>query len=220
MTESKPPVQGSMSATKTNDAEVYSVRKDHEWATIVLRCWSRPVNAGGRDTTYYCGEIIINSTFGCWANVWTACGNPFKQFLLDAEFDYVFTKFMGTKLEVWDGEGSVESLRRQLLEYRRIGDIDKDEARSLWDEINANEHELESSLNDFVECADRIASNIDSRGVYRLLSEPWELTTTQHDHQAVGFWRELWPEFTRALRAEQAQFPIPSQAGAKKEATQ
>jgi hypothetical protein len=194
-----------MSTTKYNDAEVYSVRKDYEWATIVLRCWSRPANVGTpHERTYYCGEIIINSTFGCWANVWTACGEPFKQFLLDAEFDYVFTKFMGAKLEVWDGEGSVKSLRRLLLEYRRIGDLDKEEARKLWDEIDANEYELESSSNDFVECASRIADDIDSRGVHRLLSEPWELTTTQHDHQAVGFWRELWPEFTQALRAEVA----------------
>lgn len=194
-----------MSCTKTTAAEVYAVRKDHEWATIMLRCWSRPANVGTpHEGTYYCGEILIHSTFGAWANTWTACGEPFKAFLIDAEFDYVFTKFMGTRLQVWDGEGSVKSLRGRLLDYRKWGDLTKDEARALWDEIEANEAELETSSHDFVECAYRIASDLDMRGVRRLLSEPWELTTTQHDHQAVGFWRELWPEFVATLRAEVA----------------
>jgi len=194
-----------MSVTKTTNAEVYSVRKDYEWATIMLRCWSRPANVGTpHEGTYYCGEIMIHSSYGSWAYTWTACCEPFKASLLDAEFDYVFTKFMGTKLQVWDGEGSVKSLRGRLLDYRKWGDITKDEARALWDEIEANEAELESSSHDFVECAYRIARDIDSRGVTRLLSEPWELTDTQPDHQAVGFWRVLWPEFTQALRAEVA----------------
>jgi hypothetical protein len=200
-----------MSATKTTDAEVYIVRKNHEWATIMLRCWSRPANVGTEHKhTYYGGEILINSTFGCWANVWIACSDPFKQFLLDAEFDYVFTRFMGTRLEVWDGEGSVKSLRRLLLEHRRIGELDKDEARRLWDAIEANELDLAPSLDAFVECASSIADDIDSKSVYRLLSEPWELTTTQHDHQAVGFWREIWPEFTAALKAEMAEQAVPA----------
>lgn len=200
-----------MSVTKVTGHEVYSIHTNHEWATIVLRCWSRLANVGTKhEGTYYCGEILIHSTFGSWGNTWTACAEPFKAFLVDAEFDYVFTKFMGTKLEVWDGEGSVKSLRRLLLEYRRIGDLDKDEASSLWGEINANEHELESSSNDFVECAYRIAGNIDSRGVYRLLSEPWELTTTKHDPQAVGFWRTIWPEFVGALKAEMAEQEVPA----------
>lgn len=200
-----------MSVTKTTDAEVYIVGKNFERATIVLRCWSRPANVGTpHECTYYCGEILINSTFGCWANVWTACGEPFKRFLLDAEFDYVFTKFMGTKLEVWDGEGSVAALRRSVLEHRRWGDLDKDESRRLWDEINSNESELVSSLDDFVECCSSIADDIDSRGIYRLLADPWELGSTQHDHQAVGFWRELWPEFTAALAEELEEQAVPA----------
>lgn len=200
-----------MSVTKTTDAEVYSVRSKHEWATIMLRCWSRQANVGTpHEGTYYCGEILINSTFGAWAYVWTACGEPFKQFLMHAEFDYVFTKFMGSRLEVWDGEGSTKSLRRLLLEYRRIGDLDKDEARELWDAINANESELECSSSDFVNCAERMADEIDCRGVYRLLSEPWEITTTKDDPQAVGFWRELWPEFTAALNAELEEQAVPA----------
>lgn len=191
-----------MSITKTTDAEVYRIWKDHEWATIMLRCWSRPVNSGGRETTYYCGEIMIHSSFGAWANTWTACGEPFKAFLLDAEFDYVFTKFMGTELRVWDGEATVKGLQLRVIEWRRDGELSKDEARSLWDEISANGLELETSERDFVECAYRIASDLDTPNIRHVLSEPWEFGRKQHDQQAVGFWRQLWPEFTQALRAE------------------
>ena len=202
-----------MSCTKTTDAEVYAVRKDYEWATIMLRCWSRPANVGTpHERPYYCGEILIHSSYGSWGNTWTACGEPFKEFLLDAEFDYVFTKFMGTRLNVWDGEGSVESLRERLLEWRKTGELTKGEARALWDEIDINETELETSERDFVECAYRMAADIEGRNVRHFLAEPWELTRDQHDSQAVGFWRELWPEFIATLQAEVAAAKFPCAA--------
>ncbi len=202
-----------MSITKTTDAEVYRIWKDHEWATIMLRCWSRMANVGTpHEGIYYCGEILIHSSYGAWANTWTACGSPFKRFLMKADFDYVFTKFMGTDLEVWDGEGSVKNLRRKLIEARQIGDLRREDARAFWDEIEGSESELESSQRDFFECCYRMRSDLCIDAVDDILSEPWELTTTQHDHQAVGFWRELWPEFTQALRAEVAADALPAAA--------
>ncbi len=194
-----------MSVTKSTDAEVYAVLKNYECATIMLRCWSRPDHVGTEHArTRYCGEILIHSSFGSWGNTGTACGKPFKLFLLDADFGYVFTKFMGTKLQVWDGEASVASLRRRVLEWRRSREIPSAAGRELLDAIDSYSSELESSSHEFVECVYRIADDLGLPSIRSLLSEPWELTETQPDPQAVGFWRELWPEFCTALRAETA----------------
>ena len=106
-----------MSTTKpgvTRDTfDAYRVRGGFdcaEWATICLREWS----VGGEsvdERLRYCGEILIHSTFGSWAHQWGYLSRPFRQFLLEAEFDYVFTKVLGEKFQVFDGEGSLENLR-------------------------------------------------------------------------------------------------------------
>ena len=71
--------------------EVRDGQRCGEWANITLRCWDNPPHAGtSRTEMYYCGEIVIHSSHGNWANTWTACGEPFKRFLLDVEFDYIF----------------------------------------------------------------------------------------------------------------------------------
>lgn len=99
--------------------ERYSVLNGHEHATVVLRCWDNPPPAGSSRGMYYCGEIMIHSTFGSWANTWTACGVPFKRFLIGAEFGYVFTKFMGADLERFDGEATLKQIKSDIIRQRR-----------------------------------------------------------------------------------------------------
>lgn len=210
MTDQQPTV------TKDEGFAVYRVRTNYEYATIAIREWQ---GRGIDDTPRELGEILIYSSFGSWAYQWGHLGRPFKRWLLTAEFDYVFTKFMGTKLRVFDGEGSVKEMRCRVIEKRRYGDIDKPTARALWDELEANESEAESSERDFVETMSAISQrfedgwSVDTDDIERLserqrnaamqlLSEPWERIARKHDHQAVGFWRDIWPVFINYLRAE------------------
>lgn len=188
-----------MSVTKTTGAEHYIIHKNHEWASIVVRCWDVQEPDG---KTRHCGEILIHSSYGSWANSWGHCGNPFKQFLQRLDFDYLFTKFMGNKLCVFDGEGSVKRLRERLLEARREGTIDKAAARQGWEEIEEAEPELESSEREFVDAVYRIVGYVDNALFQRVFDEPWGMTAKRPDDQAMGFWRELWPEFMGAIKAE------------------
>jgi hypothetical protein len=187
-----------------------------------VRDWT----AGGEivgERVRYCGEILIHSTFGSWAYQWGHIGQPFREFLQEAEFDYVFTKFLGNDFQVFDGEGSLNNLRREVIEHRREGSINKATARALWDEIEAAQHEAEDSSASFVEALRDIADRFDSgwssdsgldeltdderQDAVRFLQEPWELTTTKPHPQAVGFWRDLWPVFVERLKAELAAAP-------------
>lgn len=198
-----------MTVTKSV-AERYAVHtQGGEYASIVVRDWSRPVNIGqGRTGTYYCGEIQIHSSFGSWGNTWSACATPFKQFLLDCEFEYVFTKFMCTKFHVFDGEASFKGLLGIVLRARWEKTIGKDEAREFYSDLDDAQAELECSSNDFCNAVFRLMEGRSGR-MAKLFAEPWELTATRPDSQAVGFWREIWPEFTAALRAELAE-PVPA----------
>lgn len=195
-----------MSVTKTTDAEHYIVRKNLEWASIVVRCWQ----AEEYGKTRHCGEILIHSSYGSWANSWGYCGSQFKQFLIGLNFDYIFTKFMGHEFKVFDGELSVRRLRDRLIESRKEGGVTKDEARECWDEIEGRESELESSEREFVDAVYAIVHRVDSGRVQRIFCEPWELIRKTADQQAVGFWRDIWPEFAAALKAELAEQAVPA----------
>ncbi len=185
--------------------ECYEVRKGHEWANITLACWDRPANVGTQhECTYYCGEITIQSSFGTWGYVWTACGVPFKRFLMRAEFDYVFTKFMGAKLDRHDGDGTMRQLRRDIIEQRRQGSLDRDEAREAWDAVEWERDRIESDETSCGYALMEVASRLGDRHPMREhFADPsaWP-RAKKHDCQAVGFWRELWPSFIAELRRE------------------
>lgn len=182
--------------------ECYLVRNRGEYASICVAEWTRPTNQGS--DIQYCGEIMIHSSFGSWGNAWMSCGEPFKKFLLGLGFDYLFTKFMGNELWRFDGHSSLDAVLEQLIQHRREELLSKTEARELWDALVSERERAECSLHDFVTVMNEVAED-KSHAVQSLLSEPWEMQRTKHDCQAEGFWRDLWPQFIAALKAEEPE---------------
>lgn len=197
---------------KKTTRECYEVREDKphgEWANITLSCWSRPTSHG----TYYCGEITIQSSYGTWGHIWTACGEPFKQFLQDAEFGYVFTKFMGTKLHEFDGDKSARGLREKIIEHRRHGWLGKADARALWDRFEACQDEATRGDDRWVDELREAADDLQDDGhnsAARMLDEPWELIRESPVCSAVNFWQKLWPIFIAALAEETQAEAVPA----------
>ena len=196
-----------MPVTKTT-RECYEVREGTpygEWANITLNCWQRMANVGTKhEGIYYCGEITIQSSFGTWGYIWTACSTPFKHFLQKAEFDYVFTKFMGTKLDRFDGEASVLEAFKWITEGRRRGEMSKHEAREAWDALDDVRSMAECGEHDFGAAMMDVARSLDDRHpLHDHFADPsgWP-RCTKYDCQAQGFWRQLWPLFIEALKAE------------------
>lgn len=200
-----------MSTVTKTKMDAYTVRADHEYALIALREWSRPVNDGAN--TYYCGDILIHSSFGSWAHTWTACGVPFREFLTDIEFGYAFGKFMGASLYVYDGESTVRELRKQILVKRQCDELTKGQARALWYEVDSNEAEMLTSDRDFCEAVWRIKEELsdnDANKITRghalrgIFDEPYEWTQTSADRSAKNFWDKLWTVFRSELQRELA----------------
>lgn len=200
-----------MSVTKLDSAEVYSVKNNYEFATIVVRCWDDERDG----KPWYRGELLINSSFGAWANYWNAPGIPFKQFLVSLDFHYLFTKLMGTELEVYDGDGTVKDLKKRLLEMRRKRQLNSAGAKWLWGEIQDSIDRMEASKEGFIEACSAISKDVeeswnrelkhDIQEIVELLADPWYQTKDKDHPQAVGFWREIWPEFVEALKTELTQ---------------
>jgi hypothetical protein len=199
-----------MSVTKTTGAEVYSVRNQGEWATIVVRSWEEPGHDG---KSRHRGELLINSTFGSWSNYWSAPGESFKKFLVGLDFDYLMTKLMGREMEEYDGYATIKDLRSRMLAMRREGRLTKKRAAWLWNEIDDRHETLEHSQEGFVSACGEILSDAgewwnqhhtrhDTNDLNELLQEPWTHTKTRNNPAAVGFHRVIWPEFVQALQEE------------------
>lgn len=191
---------------KDTTAEVYRIRTaGHEWATIVLFGWQ---GTGVDKQQRECGEILIHSSFGSWANSWGHLGQPFKSFLLQAERDYVGSKFMNERAYEFDGEKTMRDLRQRLIEWRKQGELKKEDARSLWDHLQENEDILTSSDHEFIGGMEIArAELVPSRQLLRFLEEPWEYMSMSLNRCFAGFWREVWPVFLEQLKAEQAEVP-------------
>lgn len=192
--------------TKSNDFEVYHVRagyQDLEWATIAIKGWQAK---GNDDRPREIGEILIHSSYGSWAYQWGHLGVPFKAWLAKTDDKhYIAGKFLADKAYKFDGEKTVKGLRERVIEWRKVGDLEKEQARLIWDWIEENELELETSVDSFVnrmydgprDCDDMTRST----GA-RFFEEPWEYTATSLDRQFDGFWTHVWPAFQQALREE------------------
>lgn len=189
-----------MTVTKTT-REAYEIWKDHEYATITLKCWDRPV---GEKETYYCGEIMINSSFGSWANTWTACASPFKKFLIRLDFGYFFSKLAGTSLEKFDGEASVKEMFKILIERRKSFSMSRLEAREAWQELEFDKGTAESDERSFGDAMMAVAQALgEHHPMHDDFADPsgWP-KVTKPDCQAVGFWEKIWPEFVAELKKE------------------
>ena len=188
--------------TKDDPCETYQVRNKGEWATICLRQWTRESTDGH---PRHCGEIMIHSSFGSWANSWGHCGTPFKSFLASLEFGYLFGKLMGTDLRKFDGEGSVKAIKQLILECRRgkrYCHVSKDEAREAWDAVENSSSEAESSLDAFVRVLRDVYDERIGDGLREQFEEPWNHSVDKDNPQAVGFWDHIWPEFKALLEKE------------------
>jgi hypothetical protein len=187
--------------------ECYEVRdgkRGEDWADITLRCWDNPPPPDSARGMYYGGEIAIHSSFGTWGYNWSACGVPFKQFLIGAEFRYLFTKFMGTSLDRFDGDATLKQIRADILSKRNCGGLDKREAREAWDAVGDEVERLTGGATDYGYAMFDVARGLGMKHPMRdYFADPCEWPRMTHDdHQAQGFWRTLWPLFVGALKTE------------------
>ncbi len=157
-----------------SDVKVFLPRDGLDWAEIHVRPFPSGVS------------VLAASSFGTYANVWTAIGDgDALDWLRDTEFDYFMTKCAPNRGRVFDPEGSAAEVRRRLMETRREGALSKAGARKALEDLDAIGTPLDetawffeamrSSVVDLVYSGDMT----DFPCLYR------------RDPMAAGFWR-LW----------------------------
>lgn len=185
-----------MSITRTT-VEAYRVQKDHEWATIVVQGWQRNGSGRASDTLMEQGEILVHSSFGSWGHQWCNLGRSIKPFLAGVSFDYLMGKLLPGELREFDFAASLDSWKKHLKAARRCRDLDAEQFREIWDaSCDSNECGIEMFMH-----------RLEESRPFELRDHPlWDsingYAVCRDNSMATAFWRELWPLFVAAVRAE------------------
>lgn len=135
------------------------------------------------------GFLGIVSDYGNYAFHWSSFGTDFKKFLSELEWDYLYGKLMqGRDPRIYDGQATLRSIQKRIIELRREGRLAPEQARQEWDLAKGSGIDERSS---------------DGYSVwYREteLQDTHELYETMNDPQCQAFCQKVWPRFIVALK--------------------
>ena len=143
------------------------------------------------------GRISVSSDWGNFANFWSHCGRPFKEFLAEIDIGYFAGKI---KMNEWfDHEATVKGLFKNVLQWRREGEIDKENARLMWSKIDDLQYECNENAFTLTAYEDnRLWTRYDG-GDFPILHGI--------DPMFRSFWQDCWLFFLEYLKTENDQLP-------------
>lgn len=179
-----------MSTTAIKEqADSYLIRNDQEWARIFIQ-------QGTRESGSTWGYISVISGYGNFGHCFSCCSGEFRRFLCGLNRDYLMGKFFGSALQVFDNDKAATDLKKFLIDRRRHGGVEKEEAREMWNhlvDIHTNGYQSQETF----------YTALCERWDKRFWDwEAWSIGGTVMNPQALGFWETIWPVFVAALRAE------------------
>lgn len=176
---------------KKGAAEHYSIRyKDSDgwgvWGDITLLLGEESV------------QVMAHTDYGSYSYYWSHCGMNPKEFMTTTDKHYTMKKLAGNSLMVPDFKNYRRHLVEQLLDYRKQGVFEKEEAREIWDGIHEDhwiEHE-DTSL---------IWERLTETDWFSKLYEDWDCGFPDKMKPAASdFFDKIWLPFTEALKGELA----------------
>ena len=174
MRERKPPT------VTRSTCERYDIRLDGlGWAIITIDERS--------------GLFSAVSDFGNYGYTWPCHGRQtFKHFLVEIDTDYLKNK-LGHR-DYFLHDATEKAWRKEVLESRRRGEIDKATAWGAWDAINHME---------FASAEQAYHDLCDSEDLGKVFTDPCCITLEKDFSPDLRMFVErIWPAFTAALRKE------------------
>lgn len=188
------PSGAAEASVKTSPATCYAVQNGWAWAQIFVRHGIAKANDRDRHWVH----VAVISDYGSFGYCWSHIGADWRRFLSDLDMHYAMQKFMGERFRVpLDGDEAQTKARALILRDRREGNLDKADARTLWDAALTAEP--------YDGCAAYLRSwDYLSDGLF-YAREYWDCRWDKVNPQASGFWEQIWPHFVETLAEEGAQ---------------
>jgi hypothetical protein len=136
------------------------------------------------------GFLGVFSDYGNYAYHWTHFNDDFKKFLVGLDWDYLYGKLMQLRdAKVYDGEATLRSILKRILELRRVKRLSREQARHEW--VLAEDSEIDHHFSNGYSLWHRDTQ----------LEDAHELYETRNDLQCEQFCQKVWPRFIELLKA-------------------
>lgn len=193
----------TMSVNKTV-CEIYEVVIGEANASIVIRTWDNVIN--GR--TVFGGELLINSSYGTFCNVWSNTPVPFKQYLMQLSQDTFLFKTLGIQARVYCPSVTWEKFARKIDSFLVDETLTQAQVSLIMLTFSAEFEATNQSHGAYVETVERISVNTDilseisSDIVDQVFGTLPLIQGLKPNPSGVAFWTQLWPAFTATVRHE------------------
>lgn len=157
-----------------------------------IRCWPEVHTFILNETT---GDVVVVGGYGTFAYCWTEHmrgSRNLHQFLSGISFDSFMRKAATRPYMVADIDATITAMKRELLAERRAGDLEKAEAKEIWDAI-------ETCLDAGQTREEFLREMYDDRILYeRYFDGEPHIIEREHDGMR-RFWDEVWSAFKREV---------------------
>jgi len=145
------------------------------------------------------GMFNVQSDFGNYSYWWRSPGHrSFKEFLIDLEPTYTMGKLNDQRPRVFDVKSTVNSLKKEVIERRKEGEITQEFARSCFDDIDRIRRENSDTVDQYFSILHEISF------LPKLYDFDYSMIPcrTEYDPMLQGFMKHIYPEFVRILKEE------------------
>lgn len=121
------------------------------------------------------GKVIITCWGESWTGYWGSMGGTIEEFFQRVSNDYLIDKMSDYRSTIPDEDQDADFIKRMVIKQRRVGAIDKDQARSAWGYVEGPSLDRHTLFNGYTPEVLRCLDGID---------EPWYLDwPTQVNHK-------------------------------------
>lgn len=174
----------TISVTKQT-CEYYHIRNGYTWADIAFIVRNKQV------------DVLINSDYGHFAHNWISCGQNPKAFLCSMGKDYAMQKLSNYQSMEIDMDECMKDLKRSIIEARRNGELDAEQAREAWEQMTEDWDNYSSSY-------DIACSKLVDNEYFEVVFGDYEAlpSSKRMKPECEGFWDKIWVPFVEELRRE------------------
>lgn len=192
-----------MSVTKSV-CEIYEVVIGEAHASIVVRTWDNVIN--GR--TAFGGELLINSSFGTFCNIWSNSSVPFKQYLAQLDQETFLLKTLGLQARVYCPGVTWDKFAKKIESYQASKTLTECQVSLIMLAFSSEFESTNQSYQAYIETIEKMAadpaiiSELSSDVVDLVFSTLPMIQGYKPNPSGVSFWTQLWPEFSAAVHRE------------------
>lgn len=151
-------------------------------------------------------SLKMMGDFGCAEHFWSHAGGEGEtwwNWLEDTDCDYFLCKLFGLDYMEFDGQRSMEDVKREVLERRSQTDFNKEQAREVWDQLaemseNPDKGEFYSGLARIKITDTRYELTRPKNAAF---PEYYEMGRSRIKPRLARFWDNVWRPFITQAKA-------------------